>query len=49
METVLERLQKANFRAILKKWYFGESRIDYIGYEITRDGTLCGGCTRNAL
>jgi hypothetical protein len=38
METVLERLQKANFRANLKKCYFGESKIDYLGYEITRDG-----------
>jgi hypothetical protein len=38
METVLERLQKANFRANLKKCYFGESKIDYLGYEITKDG-----------
>jgi hypothetical protein len=38
METVLERLQKVNFRANLKKCYFGESKIDYLGYEITRDG-----------
>jgi hypothetical protein len=38
MEKVLERLQKANFRANLRKWYFGESKIDYLGYEITRDG-----------
>jgi hypothetical protein len=35
MEQVLERLQKANFRANLCKCYFGESKIDYIGYEIT--------------
>jgi hypothetical protein len=38
METVLEILQKANFRANLKKCYFGESKTDYLGYEITRDG-----------
>jgi hypothetical protein len=38
METVLERLQKENFRANLKKCYFGESKIDYLGYEVTRDG-----------
>jgi hypothetical protein len=38
MEKVLERLQKANFRANLRKRYFGESKIDYLGYEITRDG-----------
>jgi hypothetical protein len=38
MEKVLERLQKANFRANLRKCYFGEPKIDYLGYEITRDG-----------
>jgi hypothetical protein len=38
MEAVLERLQKENFRANLRKCYFGESKIDYLGYEITRDG-----------
>jgi hypothetical protein len=38
MEQVLERLQKENFRANLRKCYFGESKIDYLGYEITRDG-----------
>jgi hypothetical protein len=38
MEQVLERLQQANFRANLRKCYFGESKIDYLGYEITRDG-----------
>jgi hypothetical protein len=36
--TVLEILQKANFTANLKKCYFGESKIDYLGYEITRNG-----------
>jgi hypothetical protein len=36
MEQVLDRLQKANFRANLCKCYFGESKIDYLGYEITR-------------
>jgi hypothetical protein len=38
MEQVLDRLQKANFRANLRKCYFGESKIDCLGYEITRDG-----------
>jgi hypothetical protein len=37
MEQVLDRLQKANFRANLRKCYFGESKIDYLRYEITRD------------
>jgi hypothetical protein len=38
MEQVLQRLQQANFRANLRKCYFGELKIDYLGYEITRDG-----------
>jgi hypothetical protein len=38
MEQVLERLQKANFRANLRKCYVGEAKIDYLGYENTRDG-----------
>jgi hypothetical protein len=38
LETVIERLQKAHFRSNLKKCYFGESKIAYLGYEITRDG-----------
>jgi hypothetical protein len=38
MEQVLDILQKANFRANLRKCYFGESKIDYLGYGITRDG-----------
>jgi hypothetical protein len=37
MEQVLDILQKANFRANLRKCYFGEAKIDYLGYEITRD------------
>jgi hypothetical protein len=36
MEPVLEILQKANFRTNLYKCYFGGSKIDYLGYEITR-------------
>jgi hypothetical protein len=38
MEQVLERLPKANFRENLRKCSFGEAKIDYLGYEITRDG-----------
>jgi hypothetical protein len=38
MEQVLERLQKANIRANLRTCYFRESKIDYVGYEITKDG-----------
>jgi hypothetical protein len=38
MEKVLQILQKANFRANLRKCYVGEAKIDYLGYESTRDG-----------
>jgi hypothetical protein len=38
IKQVLERLKTANFRANLRKCYFGGSKIDYLGYEITRDG-----------
>jgi hypothetical protein len=38
MEQVLERLEQANVSANLCKFYFGESKIDYLGYEITIDG-----------
>jgi hypothetical protein len=38
MEQILERLQKASCGANLRKCYFGEAKIDYLGYEITRDG-----------
>jgi hypothetical protein len=32
MEQAIETLQKANFRLNLLKCYFGESKIDYVGY-----------------
>jgi hypothetical protein len=38
MEKVLHILQKANFRANLRKCYFGEAIIYYLGYEITKYG-----------
>jgi hypothetical protein len=38
IEQVLDILQKASFRANLRKCYFGEAKIDCLGYEITRDG-----------
>jgi hypothetical protein len=34
VEKVLHMLQKEN----LRKCYFGEAKVDYLGYEITRDG-----------
>jgi hypothetical protein len=33
MEKVLDIMQKANFRANLRKCYFGESKIDYLVYD----------------
>jgi hypothetical protein len=38
VEQVLDSLQQANFRANLRKCYFGEAKIDYLGYKITTDG-----------
>ena len=38
LETVLARLQAANFRATLRKCFFAEPKIDYLGYVISRDG-----------
>jgi hypothetical protein len=38
MAQVLDRLKNADFRATIRKSYFGESKIDYLGYQITRYG-----------
>ena len=38
VKVVLERLQRANFRANMKKCYFAESNIEYLGYQVTRQG-----------
>jgi hypothetical protein len=42
MEKVLHILQKANYRANLQKCYFGESEIDYLGYEIVNTSGKAG-------
>ena len=38
LETVLSRLQQANFRANLRKCFFGESKLEYLGYIISHKG-----------
>ena len=38
VEAVLTRLQNANFRANLRKCFFGENKIEYLGYIISGDG-----------
>ena len=38
LEKVLNRLQEANFRANLKKCFFGEPKLEYLGYIISRHG-----------
>jgi cleavage and polyadenylation specificity factor subunit 1 len=35
---VLNRLEKANFRANINKCYWGEQSIEYLGYQISRKG-----------
>ena len=35
---VLDRLQKANFRARVDKCFFAEDNLEYLGYQITRHG-----------
>ena len=36
LKTVLERLEKHNFRANLRKCFFLEDELEYLGYQITR-------------
>ena len=38
VQTVLQRLQKANFRANVRKCFFGQDSLEYLGYQITRQG-----------
>ena len=38
VEKVLTRLQEANFRANLKKCFFGEPKLEYLGYIISHHG-----------
>ena len=38
LQVVLGRLQKANFRANVRKCYFAKDNLEYLGYQITREG-----------
>ena len=38
LNTVLDRLQTAGFRANLRKCFFGRDELEYLGYQLTRDG-----------
>jgi hypothetical protein len=38
VQTVLSRLEKAGFRANVRKCFFAKSEIDYLGYWLTRKG-----------
>ena len=38
LEEVLQRLERAGFRANVKKCFFGEGQLEYLGYWLTRDG-----------
>ena len=38
VHTVLARLQKANFRANVRKCFFAQDNLEYLGYQITREG-----------
>jgi transposase InsO family protein len=38
LDTVLARLRAAGFRANVRKCYFAEDSLEYLGYQLTRDG-----------
>ena len=38
LDKVLERLEKAGFRANVRKCFFGEAELEYLGYWLTRQG-----------
>ena len=38
VKVVLDRLEKANFRANIRKCFWGEQSIEYLGYQISRNG-----------
>ena len=38
LSMVLARLEKAGFRANVRKCFFGQSELEYLGYWLTRDG-----------
>ena len=38
VQLVLQRLEKANFRANVRKCFFAQASLEHLGYQITRDG-----------
>ena len=38
LDEVLTRLERAGFRANVRKCYFAETEIEYLGYYLTRKG-----------
>ena len=38
VDTVLERLEKVNFHANVKKCFFAKTELEYLGYWLTREG-----------
>lgn len=38
LNMVLTRLNKANFRANVRKCYFAQDNLEYLGYQLTREG-----------
>ena len=38
LDTVLQRLTKAGFRANVRKCFFAQDQMEYLGYQLTRDG-----------
>ena len=38
IEEVLQRLQDASFRANLRKSFFMQKNVEYLGYQLTSDG-----------
>jgi len=38
LNIVLSRLNKANFRANVRKCYFAQDNLEYLGYQLTREG-----------
>ena len=38
IDEVLERLEKAGFQCRIDECYFTEDNVEYLGYQLTRDG-----------
>ena len=38
LSVVLDHLEKAGFRANMRKCFYGRNELEYLGYQLTRDG-----------